>query len=66
MDKICRPGPDVVLMATWDQSNKVYYTLYSRPVKFLLWKIIRQENTRKAKLVLILKPQMTQFHKFDC
>ena len=59
MDKICRPGPDVALMVNWDQSNKVYFTLYSTCVAFLLWKIITQENTRKAKLVLILKPQMT-------
>lgn len=66
MNKICCPGPDVAHMVNWDQSNKVYYTLYSRRVAFLLWKIIRKENTRKAKIVFILKPQMTQFHTFDC
>jgi len=66
MDKICRPGPDLAHMVNCDQSNKVNYTLYSRRVAFLLWKISRKENTRKAKIVLILKPQMTQFHTFDC
>ena len=55
-----------IIMVNWDQSNKVYYTLYSRRVAFLFWKIIRKENTRKAKIVLILKPQMTQFDTFDC